>query len=54
MKLHLFSTSGTGVSTLGEAIYPALQAPYFDTDAYFWHASDPPFHSRCPPSAMPG
>lgn len=50
MKLHLFGASGTGVSTLGEALAPVLHAPYFDTDTYFWHAAGPPFTSRCPPA----
>jgi adenylate kinase family enzyme len=51
MKLHLFGASGTGVSTLGEALAAALHVPYFDTDTYFWEASDPPFTSRRPPAA---
>jgi adenylate kinase family enzyme len=48
MKLHLFGASGTGVSTLGEALAEALGVPYFDTDTYFWEASDPPFTQRRP------
>jgi len=51
MKLHLFGASGTGVTTLGEALGTALGLPYFDTDAYFWEATDPPFTVRCSPAA---
>ena len=43
MRLHLFGASGTGVTTLGEALGAALRLPYFDTDDFFWEASDPPF-----------
>jgi adenylate kinase family enzyme len=50
MKLHLFGASGTGVSTLGEALSQGLYVPYFDTDDYFWEASDPPFTKRRPPA----
>ncbi len=50
MKLHLFGASGTGVTTLGEALNSTLGLPYFDTDDYFWEASDPPFTVRRPPA----
>lgn len=50
MRLHLFGASGTGVSTLGAALAAGLGVPYFDTDAYFWEASDPPFTQRRPPA----
>lgn len=51
MNLHLFGASGTGVTTLGEALGAALGLPYFDTDAYFWEATDPPFTVRRPAAA---
>jgi adenylate kinase family enzyme len=50
MRLHIFGASGTGVSTLGEALGAALGLAYFDTDTYFWEASDPPFTRRRPPA----
>ncbi|MDO7886425.1 adenylate kinase [Hymenobacter cheonanensis] len=50
MKLHLFGASGTGVSTLGEALAQVLPVPYFNTDDYFWETSDPPFTRRRPPA----
>jgi adenylate kinase family enzyme len=46
MKLHLFGASGTGVTTLGQALGNTLALPYFDTDDYFWEALDPPFTVR--------
>ncbi len=51
MKLHLFGASGTGVTTLGQALAAALQLLYFDSDTYFWQPSDPPFTVRRPPAA---
>ncbi|MBF9236717.1 adenylate kinase [Hymenobacter sp. BT683] len=51
MKLYLFGASGTGVTTLGRALGQALSLPYFDTDAYYWLPSDPPFTVRRPAAA---
>ena len=48
MKLHVFGASGTGVTTLGQALGAALHIPYFDSDAYFWQATEPPFTQRRP------
>jgi adenylate kinase family enzyme len=48
MKLHIFGASGAGATTLGQALSEALKVPYFDTDAYFWEATDPPFAVRRP------
>jgi len=44
MKIHLFGASGAGVTTLGTT----LEAPYFDSDDYFWGPSDGPFAVRRP------
>jgi adenylate kinase family enzyme len=49
MKLHIFGASGTGVTTLGRALSLKLKIPYFDSDAYFWEHSDPPFTVRRDP-----
>ncbi|SEW42675.1 P-loop NTPase family protein [Chitinophaga arvensicola] len=46
MKLHLFGASGSGVTTLGNALAAQLNIPYFDSDAYFWESTDPPFTIR--------
>lgn len=51
MKLHLFGASGTGVTTLGEALAEKLGIPYFDSDFYFWEPSNPPFTIRRAPEA---
>ncbi len=51
MRIHIFGASGTGVTTLGEALGQLLGVPYFDSDAYFWQASDPPFTVRRPAAA---
>ena len=49
MKIHVLGASGSGVTTLGEATAEALECSYYDSDAYFWLATDPPFtHRRRP------
>ena len=50
MRLHIFGASGTGVTTLGQALGSALNVPYFDSDDYFWQPSNPPFTIRRPPA----
>ena len=50
MKLHLFGASGTGVTTLGQALGPELGCPYFDSDDYFWLPTAPSFTQRRPPA----
>lgn len=46
MKLHIFGASGSGVTTMGEALSGILDIQYFDSDDYFWLPSDPPFSQR--------
>jgi adenylate kinase family enzyme len=48
MKIHLFGASGAGITTLGHALSTQLALPYFDTDAYFWLPTEPPFTQRRP------
>lgn len=43
MKLHIFGASASGVTTLGEALAEKLNLDYFDSDAYFWEETEPPF-----------
>ncbi|HEX8328555.1 MAG TPA: adenylate kinase [Hymenobacter sp.] len=50
MRLHIFGASGTGVTTLGQALGSTLGVPYFDSDDYFWERSNPPFTVRRPPA----
>jgi len=46
MKIHIMGASGSGVTTLGNSLSGRLQIPYFDSDAYFWIQTDPPFTKR--------
>jgi adenylate kinase family enzyme len=50
MKLHLFGASGSGTTTLGQALSVALAWPYFDTDDYFWLPTTLPYTERRPPA----
>src|ERR1043165_424748 len=43
MKLHILGASGTGVTTVGQALAVRLNIPYFDSDDYFWKKTYPPF-----------
>ena len=43
MKLHVLGASGSGVTTLGEALSQEINLPYFDSDEYFWIKTNPPF-----------
>ncbi len=49
MKIHIVGASGSGVTTLGQALTRKLSIPYFDSDDYFWLPSDPPFTKRQDP-----
>ncbi|MEO3404688.1 AAA family ATPase [Mucilaginibacter sp. CAU 1740] len=46
MHINIFGASGSGVTTLGNALAEKLGYPYFDSDHYFWEKSDPPFTVR--------
>ncbi|NIG53378.1 adenylate kinase [Chitinophaga sp. Cy-1792] len=46
MKLHILGASGSGVTTLGNALAHYLDIPYFDSDNYFWLPTVPPFSQR--------
>lgn len=45
-RIHIFGASGSGTTTLGRALSERLQCPHFDTDAYFWLSTDPPFTQK--------
>jgi adenylate kinase family enzyme len=46
-RIYILGASGSGTTTLGSALAARLQCPHFDTDAYFWLPTDPPFtHER--------
>ena len=42
-RVHFVGASGSGTSTLAAALAARLGCAHFDTDAYFWLPSDPPF-----------
>lgn len=46
MRIHIFGASGSGVSTLGNALSKKLKVLYYDSDDYFWHSTNPPFTTR--------
>lgn len=46
MRIHIFGASGSGVTTLGNALAKALSIPYFDSDQYFWIPTNPPFRIK--------
>lgn len=46
MHINIFGASGSGVTTLGNALAEKLCYPYFDSDDYFWERSNPPFTVR--------
>ncbi len=47
-RIHILGASGTGTTTLGTALARELALPFFDTDAYYWLHSDPPFTHKRP------
>lgn len=49
-RLHILGAAGSGTTTLGRALAEALDLPHYDTDAFFWEATDPPFTT---PRSMP-
>jgi AAA domain len=42
-RVHILGASGSGTTTLAKALAARLGCPHYDTDAYFWLPSDPPF-----------
>lgn len=46
MKIHIMGASCAGSTTLGTALAKQLGYPLFDSDDYFWEASNPPFTIR--------
>jgi adenylate kinase family enzyme len=48
MHIHILGASGSGTSTLGRALASALQAPFFDSDDYYWVPTDPPYRTPLP------
>jgi adenylate kinase family enzyme len=42
-RIHITGASGSGTTTLGEALAARLEIPHFDTDDFYWLPSDPPY-----------
>lgn len=42
-RIHILGASGSGTTSLGEALARRLACPHFDADDFFWEKTDPPF-----------
>lgn len=49
-RIHIFGASGSGTSTLGAHLAQAIGGRHLDTDAYYWHKTDPPFTQKRDPA----
>jgi len=47
-KIHIFGASGSGTSTIAEAICQRLGYKHFDTDSYYWYPTKDPFTEARP------
>lgn len=47
-RIHVLGASGSGSTTLGEAVAARLGLRHADADQFFWLPTDPPFTSRRP------
>jgi adenylate kinase family enzyme len=50
-RVHIFGASGSGTSTLGLHLAKEIRGRHLDTDAYYWHTTDPPFTHKRDPAA---
>lgn len=46
MRIHVLGASGSGSTTLGQALAAALDVPHFDSDEYYWLPTQPPFTTK--------
>ena len=46
--IHIVGASGTGTSTLGQALEQEYGYKWLDTDGYYWQKTDPPFVESLP------
>lgn len=44
--IHILGASGSGTTTLGQALASQLGCPHLDTDSFFWLPTDPPFQVK--------
>src|SRR6266404_5986241 len=45
-RIHITGASGTGTTTLGQALTSRLGYAFLDADDYFWEATSPPFQTK--------
>ena len=43
LNIHVMGASGSGTTTLGQALAAKLGIRHLDTDHFFWMPTDPPF-----------
>ncbi len=43
VRIHILGASGSGATTLGEALAGTLGTVHLDTDDFFWMPTDPPY-----------
>ncbi|WP_299390955.1 AAA family ATPase [Pelagibius sp.] len=48
IRLHITGASGSGTSTLGQALSEHLGIARFDTDDFYWQPSEPPYTEKQP------
>lgn len=45
-KVHILGASGSGTTTLAQALSKELKYKYFDTDDFFWIKTNPPYQQK--------
>lgn len=48
LNIHVMGASGSGTTTLGQALADRLAIRHLDTDHFFWMPTDPPFTTQRP------
>lgn len=48
LRIHITGASGSGVTTLGEALAKYLGVQFFDADDFYWKLTDPPYREKFP------
>jgi adenylate kinase family enzyme len=46
VHIHVMGASGSGTTSLGQAVADALGVRHLDTDHFFWMPTDPPFTTQ--------
>ena len=49
MHIHITGASGSGTTTLAQALASALALRHLDADNYYWHPTSPPFKQKRDP-----